>query len=76
VYTGQAEVENAHIARNFDGELTVNGTLTIEQTGRVTGKIRYAEVIIDRGGWLSGDVQVIEEGAEASDKTAKKSVAS
>jgi cytoskeletal protein CcmA (bactofilin family) len=76
VYTGQAEVQYAHIAGSFDGELTVHGTLSIESTGRVTGQIRYAEVIIDRGGWISGDIQVLDdEASEGADSGGKKKTA-
>lgn len=73
VYTGQAEVQYAHIAGSFDGELTVHGTLSIESTGRVTGQIRYAEVIIDRGGWISGDIKVLDDEAAEASSDKKKS---
>jgi len=57
-FTGAAEVENAHIAGVFDGNLTVYGQLSITGTGRVNGVVRYGNLEIESGGQISGDVQV------------------
>lgn len=66
VFDGTATVETARIGGTFDGTLTVNGLLTIEAEGRVGGTLRYRELRIERGGHLSGDVDVLaEEGTRA-----------
>lgn len=57
---GKAEVEEAEISGVYEGELTVRNRLLIRSTGRVTGKIRYGEIEIERGGRISGEVQVLE----------------
>lgn len=61
VYDGTATVDNATIGGSFSGALTVNGLLTVEAGGRVSGKLRYCELRIEQGGRLSGDVDLLEE---------------
>ncbi len=57
---GKAEVEEAEISGVYEGELTVRNRLLIRSTGRVTGKIRYGEIEIERGGQISGQVEVLD----------------
>ena len=63
IFEGKVEIDVAEIKGRFDGELMARGRLLIRRTGRVVGRIRYAELEIERGGQISGDVQVIEEAA-------------
>ena len=63
-YTGKASVENARIAGKLNGELTVAGRLTVAESGRVEGKIRYGEIAIEAGGQIAGDIQVLSGGAK------------
>ncbi len=58
VFGGRAVVEAASITGDFDGDLTVRGLLTIESSGRVSGTIRYAEIMIKTGGQIRGDIGV------------------
>jgi cytoskeletal protein CcmA (bactofilin family) len=57
---GRAEVEQAEVAGVYEGELTVRGRLLVRGTGRVVGAVRYGEVEVERGGRLSGSVEVLE----------------
>lgn len=57
-FKGSAEIDIAEIHGSFDGELTVRQKLVIYATGKVSGKIRYGNVVIEEGGQLAGDVQV------------------
>ena len=59
VFEGQATVETATVAGQTEGDLTVRGLLTIEATGRVSGTIRYSEIMIKTGGQIRGDVGLI-----------------
>jgi hypothetical protein len=54
-------VEGAEIKGRFEGELTARGRLVVRRTGQVIGRIRYAELEIERGGRISGDVELMEE---------------
>lgn len=57
-FKGSAGIDIAEIHGTFDGELTVRQKLVIYASGRVSGKIRYGNVVIEEGGQLAGDVQV------------------
>jgi len=63
VFEGKVEIDVAEIKGRFEGELTARGRLLIRRTGQVVGRIRYAELEIERGGQISGDVQVITDAA-------------
>jgi cytoskeletal protein CcmA (bactofilin family) len=63
VFEGKVEIDVAEIKGRFEGELTARGRLLIRRTGQVVGRIRYAELEIERGGQVSGDVQVIADAA-------------
>ena len=71
VFEGNVVIEMAEIKGRFEGELTARGRLLVRRTGRVIGRIRYAELEIERGGQISGDVQAIaEEESEQHTKSA------
>lgn len=57
---GKAEVEEADIGGIYEGDLTVQGRLLVRSTGRVSGRVRYGELEIERGGRLAGAVEALE----------------
>ena len=63
VFQGTIAVDNAEIHGRFEGELTVRKMLVIHETGKVSGKIRYAKIKVEEGAELSGTIEV-------NDKTA------
>ncbi|MFP4125926.1 MAG: polymer-forming cytoskeletal protein [Alphaproteobacteria bacterium] len=63
-FRGACEVETADIAGNFDGTLSVRGRLLVRATGVVRGDIRFGELEIERGGQLSGNVDVQTKGPQ------------
>ena len=58
-FKGSVEIAEAEIAGHFEGELTVHGRLRVRASGRVQGVIRYAELEVDVGGQVLGDVQLV-----------------
>ena len=66
-FTGNAEVEEAHISGFFDGELTVTGILYVYETGVIKGKVNYANLVVEKGGVLKGTLKNIDS---AKPKTA------
>jgi cytoskeletal protein CcmA (bactofilin family) len=66
---GKASVEEATISGVYEGELTVRGRLLVRGTGRVEGKIRYGEIEVERGGRLSGTIELLNEPAAAPTQT-------
>lgn len=73
-FKGSANVESADVSGRFDGELTVNGRLTVRSTGKVLGKVNYGQLEIERGGILSGTVEALPETARAAGITGDKLV--
>jgi cytoskeletal protein CcmA (bactofilin family) len=57
-FKGNADVEEATIAGQFEGRLVVKGRLVIRGTGKVRGTIRYASLVVEQGGELSGSVEL------------------
>ena len=58
----------AEVNGEFTGELTARSRLVVHGTGRVSGTIRYGQLIVAEGGEVSGDVKPIE----ASEKHPEK----
>ena len=54
VFYGTVEINEANIAGRFEGDITVNGRLTISSGGAVTGSISYKEIEIEAGATVDG----------------------
>ncbi len=54
VFYGTVEIEEATIAGRFEGDITVNGRLTLKSTGIITGSIAYRELEVESGAVLDG----------------------
>ncbi len=72
LFKGTAEVDKADIAGDFEGALTVHGTLSIKSSGTATGQIRYQRIAIETGGEIAGDVAVGAEEKAAAAAPAKR----
>jgi cytoskeletal protein CcmA (bactofilin family) len=57
-FKGKAEIDEGDINGSFDGTLTVRGRLLIRSTGKVTGTVRYGQLEVERGGEVTGDIQL------------------
>lgn len=68
-FKGTAEIEDAEISGIFEGTLVVRNRLTIYATGKVRGKISYGEVEIERGGQLTGEINIQGQGAAVKKDT-------
>ena len=71
VFNGESTTEEADVQGSFDGNLTVRKRLLVRATGRVSGKITYGEIEIERGGGISGEIRREGEGAVSRLKTAE-----
>lgn len=58
-FKGKVDIAVAEIKGRFEGDLTARERLIVRKTGEVAGNVQYAEIEIERGGRLSGDVKVI-----------------
>ena len=68
-FKGKVDIAIAEIKGRFEGELIARERLIIRKTGQVSGIVAYAEIEIERGGKISGDVKVA--GAAAVEDTKK-----
>ena len=53
-FYGTVEIEEAVIAGRFEGDITVNGRLTLKSTGIITGSIAYRDLEVESGAVLDG----------------------
>jgi len=53
-FYGTVEIEEATIAGRFEGDITVNGRLTLKSSGVITGSIAYRELEVEAGAVLDG----------------------
>jgi cytoskeletal protein CcmA (bactofilin family) len=67
-FTGGCEVEEADISGIYEGDLKVRKRLRVRATGWLNGTIRYAQLELERGGQIAGNVSVISADG-ASSKT-------
>ncbi|MDC2979056.1 polymer-forming cytoskeletal protein [Pelagibacteraceae bacterium] len=58
---GTIETHNADIWGGFDGDIKASGTLTIQEQGKVSGKIEYQNLQIKLGGQISGDIKLSDK---------------
>lgn len=73
-FIGGVEIEQATIAGVFEGEITVNGRLTITENGKITGTIAYKELEIQAGAKIDGKISPIgSAGSKTESKADEKS---
>jgi len=60
LFKGSASIESAEISGRFEGDLVVRKRLLIRASGHVSGTVTYGQIEIERGGKLSGTLQVQE----------------
>lgn len=56
-FKGSAEIEEADISGRFEGRLIASKRLRVRATANIVGSIEYAQIEIEAGGNISGDVQ-------------------
>ncbi len=66
VFKGAAEIAHADIAGLFEGDLVVKERLILRGTGRIIGTVRYADLEIERGGRITGTMELLPDAAETA----------
>lgn len=56
IFYGSVDIEEAVIAGRFEGDLTVDGRVTIEASGVVIGTITYRELTVEAGATIEGKI--------------------
>ena len=70
LYKGSASVQRAVISGHFAGALTVHERLLVRAGGRVSGTLTYADLEVERGGKITGNIVLLGEEAAASEPAA------
>ena len=68
LFKGAVEISEAEIAGRFEGQITVQGRLSVRSTGRIEGKIQYGELAVDAGGTLDGEIRGVGKAKPSKDK--------
>ena len=64
---GTITSDNLDVWGKLEGEVKVNGTLTIQEQGIVSGSIEYQELQIKLGGKISGEIKSLDKIKKISD---------
>ena len=62
------EINEATIAGKFEGDLTVNGRLTVRASGSITGAIAYKELAVEAGATIDGKITPLGVKGDSSGK--------
>lgn len=68
MFYGTVEINEATIAGKFEGDLTVNGRLTIRATGSITGAVSYKELAAEAGATIDGKITPLGAKGDSSGK--------
>jgi cytoskeletal protein CcmA (bactofilin family) len=71
MFFGAVEINEATVAGRFEGDLMVNGRLTVRSTGTVVGTMSYKELVVEAGATIDGKMAPISANRVAT--TEKKS---
>lgn len=69
-FYGTVEINEAYISGRFEGDITVNGRLTVAAGGIITGSISYKELQIEAGATIDGKLTPLKEGVAEAKKPA------
>ena len=69
VVEGTIKCQNAVIEGRFDGTLLVKDLLNIRETAKVTGDVKYGNLVVQSGAIISGSYEVSGDGGNGSYKS-------
>ncbi len=70
IFYGSVDIEEAVIAGRFEGDLTVDGRVTIEASGTVIGTITYRELTVEAGATIEGKISSFASAGAKSEGSA------
>jgi cytoskeletal protein CcmA (bactofilin family) len=62
MFFGAVEISEATIAGRFEGDVVVNGRLTVKSTGTIIGTLAYKELAVEAGATIDGKINPMREG--------------
>lgn len=72
VFYGSVEIEEAVVAGRFEGDITVNGRLTVTSSGSITGTIVYGELSVEAGASIDGRMSPLAAAASTGAEKPKQ----
>lgn len=72
MFFGAVEINEATIAGRFEGDIIVNGRLTVRSTGTISGSISYKELAVESGANIDGKITPMREGKVTSQSSGDK----
>ncbi len=72
MFYGTVEINEATIAGKFEGDLTVNGRLTVRSSGSITGAIAYKELAVEAGATIDGKITPLGAKGDSAGKKPHK----
>lgn len=72
-FHGKVEIQEATVAGNFDGDITVKGRLTVKSTGTIKGNVSYEELAVEAGATLQGTLKPYKASASSTNAEEEKS---
>ena len=70
IFYGSVDIEEAIIAGRFEGDLTVDGRVTVLSSGIVIGTITYRELTVEAGATIEGKISSFASAGAKNEKTA------
>ena len=67
IFYGSVDIEEAVIAGRFEGDLTVDGRVTVTSTGTIKGTITYRELTVEAGANIEGKISSFASSSNKSD---------
>ena len=64
-FKGEAEIDIAEVSGAFEGNICAKNLLIVRSTGSITGKVRVSQLEVERGGEISGEIEIIPDAGEA-----------
>ena len=61
ILKGNITSDNLDVWGKVEGEVKVNGTLTVQEQGDISGNIEYQELQIKLGGKIRGDIKPLDK---------------
>jgi len=68
IFYGSVDIEEAVIAGRFEGDLTVDGRVTLESTATVIGTMTYRELTVEAGATIEGKISSFASAGAKSEK--------
>ncbi len=75
-FYGSVEINEGSVAGRFEGDLKVEGRLTIRSTGVIIGSLQYGELAVEAGATIEGKIAPLSSSPATRSSSSKSSMSS